>query len=112
MRPGWNQHLPKVYRDEYVTNILKLREENQTNTGPREDVERRCWLPAGALHERRTVLDSMVRPALAQFMDEFVGPADPDDARDDYDDVVDDCASVATDSTMGYEKDDDGEFGA
>jgi hypothetical protein len=32
--------------------------------------------------------------------------------RDDYDDVVDDCASVATDSTMGYEKDDDGEFGA
>jgi hypothetical protein len=25
-----------------------------------------------------------------------VGPADPDDARDDYDDVVDDCASVAT----------------
>jgi hypothetical protein len=34
------------------------------------------------------------------------------DARDDYDDVVDDCASVATGSTMGYEKDDDGEFGA
>ena len=54
----------------------------------------------------------MVRPVLAQFMDEFVGPADPDDARDDYDDVVADCASVATDSTMGYEKDDDGEFGA
>ena len=102
MRPGWNKHLPKVYRDEYVTNILKLR----------EDVERRCRLPAGALHERRTVLDSMVRPVLAQFMDEFVGPADPDDARDDYDDVVDDCASVATDSTMGYEKDDDREFGA
>jgi hypothetical protein len=45
-------------------------------------------------------------------MDEFVGPADPDDARDDYDDVMDDCASVATDSTTGYEKDDDGEFGA
>ena len=106
MRPWWNQHLPKVYRDEYVTNILKLREENQTNTGLREDVERRCRLPAGALHERRTVLDSMVRPVLAQFMDEFVGPAGSgrDDARDDYDDVVDDCASVATDSTMGYEK--------
>ena len=32
-------------------------------------------------------------------------PADPDDARDDYDDVVEDCASVATDSTRGYEKD-------
>jgi hypothetical protein len=64
-------------------------------------------------YERRTVLDSMVRPVLAQFMDEFVGPADPDDARDDDDDVVDDCAVVATDSTMGYyEKDDDGEFGA
>jgi hypothetical protein len=45
-------------------------------------------------------------------MDEFVGPADPDDARDDYDDVVDDCAVVATDSTMGYERDGDGEFGA
>ena len=72
------------------TNILKLREENQTNTGLREDVERRCRLPAGALHERRTVLDSMVRPVLAQFMDEFVGPAGSgrDDARDDYDDVV------------------------
>jgi hypothetical protein len=54
----------------------------------------------------------MVRPALAQFMDEFVGPADPGDARDDYDDVVDDCAVVAMDSTMGSEKDDDGEFGA
>jgi hypothetical protein len=36
-----------------------------------------------------------------------------DDARDDYDDVVvDDCASVATDSTMGNEKDGDGKFGA
>ena len=30
-------------------------------------------------------------------MDEFVSPADPNDARDDYDDVVDNC--VATDST-------------
>ena len=69
-----------------MTNIIKLCEENQTNTRLREDVERRCRLPAGALHERRTVLDSMVRPVLAQFMDEFVGPADPDDARDDYDD--------------------------
>jgi hypothetical protein len=27
--------------------------------------------------------------------------ADPDDARDDYDDVVDDCASVATDYHHG-----------
>ena len=98
--------------DEYETNIIKLCRENQTNTRLREDVERRCRLPAGALHARHKELDSMVRPILAQFMDEFVDPADPDDACDDYDDVVDDCASVATDSTMGYEKDDDGEFGA
>jgi hypothetical protein len=48
-----------------VTNILTLCEENQTNAGLRENVERRCRLPAGALHERRTVLDSMVRPVLA-----------------------------------------------
>jgi len=73
----------------------------------RDEVERRCRLPAGALRGRREDLDKLIREILL-----FAGNADPSDfndlddasdVSDDYEDVEDDLASVATDDTMDAE---------